>query len=43
MMLGCKLNVSKFIKLLGEMRVRSPDDRADGSNHFIFSFSSSII
>jgi hypothetical protein len=25
------------------MRVKSPDDRADGSNHFIFSFSFSII
>src|SRR4030042_1882484 len=42
MMLGCKLNVSKFIKLLGEMRAKSPDDWSDGSNHFIFSFSFSI-
>jgi len=37
MMLGCKLNVSKSIKLLGEMRVKSPDDWADDSNHLISS------
>jgi len=31
------------MKLLGEMPAKSPDDWADGSNHFLFSFSSSIV
>jgi len=31
------------MKLLGEMPAKSPHDWTDGSNHFLFSFSSSII